>query len=426
MDWFETKVKIPASVKKGEEFVFVLEMDGEKKNFTRKAKRNGPDWQWIDWSDYEFYGGLAAEAEEDEKIIEEFTASEKVASNKKKKNKKARAKRKIRKKKKKLEREIVRQADEKAERTAALAGAPPPAAQIFSPQETDHPRRPTGPFRRRMEEISQTGIAKNNKELEDWLNWVVEQEKGGNRRRTRQRGGRISKRKTRDLRGGDWETANGEANGALNWINRPPNGWIPADIPQGRLQLRTNAGITYQNGMLIIPGGQGDINHNTNPYFINVGWSGLFTFEFNDLNEIAAYVVWIPTLDSNDEENTVGGARRKRRKSRRKRRKSRRKRRRKRRPSRRTRKKRGGKQCPPPGKDWRVKVACGSPKYVACCPSKNYDCEIKPINGRPEPTCVKNERSGQILGYEELEVRFDDRAAALKERGGMASENISS
>jgi hypothetical protein len=425
MDWFTTKVPIPTDVKKGEIFLPVVEMDGEKTTLTRKAKKNGPDWQRIKWSTLEFMKSVEDD-EEDEKLIEEFATTVKVAAKKKKKNKKARAKRKTRKKKKKREREIMQEDDKKAEHAAALAAAPPPAAQIFSPQETDHPRRPTSQFKRRMEEISQTGIAKNNKELEDWLNWAVEQDKGGNRRKTQQRGGRTSKRKTRNLRGGDWETANGEANGALNWINRPPNGWIPADIPQGRLQLRTNAGITYQNGMLIIPGGQGDINHNTNPYFINVGWSGLFTFEFNDLNEIAAYVVWIPTLDSNDEENTVGGARRKYRKSRKKRRKSRKKRRRKRRPSRRTRKKRGGKQCPPPGKDWYVKVACGSPKYIACCPSKNYNCEIKPINGRPEPTCVKNERSGQILSYEELEVRFDDRAAALKERGGMASENISS
>ena len=85
-------------------------------------------------------------------------------------------------------------------------------------------------------------------------------------------------------------------------------------------------------------------------------------------------------------------------------------------------KKEGGKQCPPPGQDWYVKVACGSPKYIACCQSKNYNCEIKPINGRPEPTCVKNERDKQALNYEESAVSF----AALKEMGGMAAENRSS
>ena len=39
MDWFTTKVPIPTDVKKGEIFLPVVEMDGEKTTLTRKAKK---------------------------------------------------------------------------------------------------------------------------------------------------------------------------------------------------------------------------------------------------------------------------------------------------------------------------------------------------------------------------------------------------
>ena len=154
---------------------------------------------------------------------------------------------------------------------------------------------------------------------------VNRKNKSGRRRRQRRR-----RRRTRNLRGGEWETVDGEANGAWKWRARPANGWNTVDIHQGRIQLRTNAGVMYLHGRFIDPHPP---DHHPNPYFVHV--AGGDVIEFTNLNDIAAYVVWIPDLNSDDPDLSEGGVRRKRRRRRRKsrrrrRRKSRRRRRRKR------------------------------------------------------------------------------------------------